>query len=146
MSSFEQFEHGADGGVRGRGATSAEAFESAARALFALVARDPGRVEPRVEVPVACGPAPLDELLVLYLNELISLADARRLVFGRFEVGIATGAGAGTGLFSLRGRAFGEPLDRARHEPTVEPKGATFTALRVVEEAGGWVAECVVDV
>ena len=143
MPSFEQFEHGADVGVRGRGATSAEAFEGAAQALFALVARNPAVIEARVEVPVACGPAPLDELLVAFLNELISVADARALVFGRFEVALEP---ASAGLFHLRGRALGEPLDRERHEPTVEPKGATFTALRVVEEAGGWVAQCVVDV
>jgi len=38
-------------------------------------------------------------------------------------------------------------VDIARHRPAVEVKGATYTALRVAQEAdGAWVAQCVVDV
>jgi len=41
----------------------------------------------------------------------------------------------------------GEPVDVARHAPACEPKGATYTALRVAHEAdGSWSAGCVVDV
>ena len=46
----------------------------------------------------------------------------------------------------LHARALGEPLERARHEPAVEVKGATYTALRVAPADGGWVAQAVVDV
>ena len=47
----------------------------------------------------------------------------------------------------LRGRAWGEPIDRVRHEPAVEVKGATLTELRVWREpTGRWCAQCVVDV
>jgi tRNA nucleotidyltransferase (CCA-adding enzyme) len=35
----------------------------------------------------------------------------------------------------------------ARHEPAVEVKGATYTALRVEQlEDGHWLVQCVVDV
>ena len=33
--------------------------------------------------------------------------------------------------FALAGTAWGEPVDSVRHEPAVEVKGATYTALRV---------------
>jgi tRNA nucleotidyltransferase (CCA-adding enzyme) len=34
-----------------------------------------------------------------------------------------------------------------RHQPAVEVKGATYTALKVArDEQGRWVAQCVVDV
>jgi len=34
-----------------------------------------------------------------------------------------------------------------RHRPSVEVKGATYTALKVEQQAdGGWLAQCVVDV
>jgi SHS2 domain-containing protein len=47
----------------------------------------------------------------------------------------------------LRGEAWGEPVDVARHQPAVEVKGATVTELRVVETAPGHhLAQCVVDV
>jgi tRNA nucleotidyltransferase (CCA-adding enzyme) len=41
---------------------------------------------------------------------------------------------------------WGESLEPARHRPAVEVKGATLTALEVAQDAGGWVAACVVDV
>jgi SHS2 domain-containing protein len=38
-------------------------------------------------------------------------------------------------------------VDPVRHEPAVEIKGATYTALRVERRLDGhWVAQCVVDV
>jgi SHS2 domain-containing protein len=139
----EHFPHAADVGVRGRGATPDEAFEGAARALFSLVAEDVSRIEPRVALPVSAGPAALDELLPGYLNELIYLFATRRIVFGGFEVRILA---EGSGLYRLEGRALGEPYDASRHDGAVEPKGATYTDLRVGREDGGWVAQCVVDV
>jgi SHS2 domain-containing protein len=61
------------------------------------------------------------------------------LVFGAFEVAIS-----GT---RLEGHARGEPVDIERHQPAVEVKGATLTALEVTEQADGtWLAQCIVDV
>src|SRR6266704_2638113 len=41
----------------------------------------------------------------------------------------------------------GEPLDRERHRPRVEVKGATYTALSVAQGPDSvWIAQCVVDV
>jgi tRNA nucleotidyltransferase (CCA-adding enzyme) len=63
----------------------------------------------------------------------------RHLVFGRFAVAIEDRR--------LEGRAWGEPVDRGRHMPAVEPKGATLTALKVEKrDDGAWVAQCIVDV
>ncbi len=138
----EHFEHGADVGVRGRGSTPEEAFVGAAQALFSLLCEDVSKVRPEIEEWVDCAASTRDELLVAFLNELISVADSRALVFGRFEVAIESAPEG----FRLRGRAWGEPFDRERHEFTVQPKGATFTALEVARKDGGWIAQCVVDV
>ncbi len=140
---FEHFEHGADVGVRGFGTSPAEAFEAAAQALFTLFAENLGNVQPQVEQGFTLEAEGLEELFVAFLNELIWLAATRGLVFGRFEVRIEGGP---PGPYRLRARAWGEPFDASRHESTVEPKGATYTALRVEEEDGRWVAQCVVDV
>lgn len=67
---WEHFSHGADIGVRGVGATKAEAFEQAALALTAVIA-DPGLVAPLEAIAVECA-APDDELLFAdWLNALI---------------------------------------------------------------------------
>ena len=47
----------------------------------------------------------------------------------------------------LRATVAGETVDRARHQPVVEVKGATYTALYVDrDDNGDWHAHCVVDV
>jgi SHS2 domain-containing protein len=134
---WEHFDHGADIGVRGSGPTKADAFEQAALALTAVVA-DPASLAPGTPVEIRCE-APDDELLLVdWLNAVIYEMATRRLLFGRYAVAIDGNA--------LSATAWGEPVDRARHCPAVEVKGATYTALSVRPEAGGWVAQCVVDV
>jgi len=134
---WEHFEHGADVGVRGLGATKAGAFEQAALALTAVVT-DPRCVAASDAVSIACE-ASDDELLLLdWLNALIYEMAVRRMVFGRFEVAIDGRR--------LRGHAIGEPVSIERHQPAVEVKGATCTQLRVACLDGGWLAQTVVDV
>jgi tRNA nucleotidyltransferase (CCA-adding enzyme) len=134
----ELFPHGADVGVRGIGPTLASAFEQAALALTMAVT-DPQSVALRQTVEVACE-APDDAFLLHdWLNALIFEMAVRHLVLGRFAVSIEG--------HQLQGQAWGEPVDRARHMPAVEPKGATLTALKVeMREDGAWVAQCIVDV
>jgi SHS2 domain-containing protein len=137
-ASWELYPHGADIGVRGHGATMAEAFEQAALALTAVVT-DPERVVPRRAVEIRCEAPDQETLFVDWLNELVFEMSRSKMLFGRFAVRLAAG--------HLEGIAHGEPVDPVRHEPAVEVKGATFTDLRVAPaEHGGWIAQCVVDV
>jgi SHS2 domain-containing protein len=134
---WEHFPHGADIGVRGFGATKAEAFEQAARAMSAVIA-DLELIKPREAVAIECE-APDDELLLAeWLNALVYQMATRRMLFSRFAVKLE-----GT---RLTAEARGEPVDVERHHPAVEVKGATYTMLRVAREAGGWLAQTVVDV
>jgi SHS2 domain-containing protein len=135
--SWAHFEHDADIGVRGVGPTKAEAFRQAALALTAVVT-DPGGVRTLDAVPIFCE-APNDELLLVeWLNALIYEMAVRAMVFGDFSIDIDGRA--------LRATAYGEAVDIGRHEPAVEIKGATLTALKVGEGPDGWHAQCVVDV
>lgn len=134
---WEHYEHGADIGVRGFGASKGEAFEQAALALTAVIA-EPAAVRPLERVALECE-APDDELLFAeWLNALVYEMATRRMLFSRFAVRLA-----GT---RLAAEAWGEPVDTARHHPVVEVKGATYTSLRVAPEGGQWVAQTVVDV
>jgi SHS2 domain-containing protein len=134
---WEHFEHGADIGVRGIGATKADAFEQAALALTAVIT-DPQRVAAVEAVHIHCE-APDDELLLAdWLNALIYEMSVRRMLFGRVQVTLD-----GT---HLDAQASGEPASVQHHQPAVEVKGATYTALRVAPVEGGWLAQTVVDV
>jgi tRNA nucleotidyltransferase (CCA-adding enzyme) len=136
-TSWAHFSHDADIGVVGMGPTKAEAFRQAALALTAVVT-DPGKVAPLRPVPVFCQAQSDELLLVEWLNALVYEMAVRAMLFADFAVQIEAG--------TLRATAYGEPVDIERHEPAVEVKGATLTALRVTESADGWRAQCVVDV
>lgn len=137
MAAWEHFAHDADIGVVGLGPTRAEAFRQAALALTAVIT-DPAGVRRIEAVSITCRAASDELLLIEWLNALIYEMAVRGMVFGDFVVEIADG--------ELRAIAHGEPVDVARHEPAVEVKGATFTALQVREGSDGWRAQCVVDV
>jgi len=135
---WEHFNHAADMGVRGCGDTLAEAFEQAALALTAVIV-DPAQVAAAQKVEITCDGDDRELLLVGWLNALVFEMATRKLLFSRFRVSF-DGA-------HLRASAWGEPVQRERHRPVVEVKGATYTALSVVQrEHGRWLAQCVVDV
>jgi tRNA nucleotidyltransferase (CCA-adding enzyme) len=136
-SSWEHFSHDADIGVVGVGPTKAEAFRQAGLALTAVIT-DPRTVERRQAVPVFCQAENDELLLVEWLNALVYEMAVRGMLFADFAVEIEAG--------ELRATAYGEPIDIARHEPAVEIKGATLTALQVSKGDEGWRAQCVVDV
>ena len=135
---WEHFDHGADIGVRGWGATKAEAFEQAALALTAVVT-DPARVMARETVPIFCEAGDDELLLAAWLNAVVGAMAVRRMLFARFHVEFDGN--------ELNATATGERISVQRHQPVVEVKGATYTTLRVARtDAGGWLAQTVVDV
>ena len=137
-TAWEHFAHGADIGIRGIGPTKEAAFQQIALALTSVVT-DLESVRPERAVPVTCE-APSDDLLLVdWLNALIYEMATRRMLFSAFVVTIEDSR--------LQATAWGESVDRVRHEPAVEVKGATYTALRAERlEDGQWVVQCVVDV
>ncbi len=134
---WEHFEHSADIGVRGFGATLAGAFEQAALALTGVVT-PPDAVAPREAVEIECEAPNAELLLVDWLNAIVYQMAVRKLLFGRFEVRLDG--------HQLRARAWGEAASVERHHPAVEVKAATYTALRVARSQGGWIAQTVLDV
>ena len=100
---------------------------------------DPAAVAPLRSVNIACE-APDEELLLAeWLNALVYEMSTRRMLFSRFEVRITDRR--------LTAKAWGETVERERHQPAVEVKGATYTELLVRrDESGEWIAQCVVDV
>lgn len=136
--SYEHFEHQADMGVRGFGRTCEEAFEQAALALTAVMV-PPELVEMREAVGVQCVAGDRELLLLDWLSAVVYQMAVRKMVFNQFKVRIR-----GT---QLEGTLGGESLDVSRHQPGVEVKAATATALRVAHLADdAWLAQCVVDV
>jgi len=137
MVQFETFEHEADIGIRGFGNSLKEAFENAAVALYSVMVNIDA-VNPQEKRTFSVSAPDRELLLVEWLNALLATSDIERLIFSRFDVKIEG--------VTLTGAAWGETLDRDRHEPRVEVKGATYHLLSVREQDGLYIAQCVVDV
>jgi SHS2 domain-containing protein len=138
-ATWEHFEHQADMGVRGIGRDMGEAFAQAALAMTAIIT-DPAGVQPDKTISLTCSEADPELLLVDWLNQVIFEMATRGMLFSRFDVHIGDNG-------ELQAEIRGESIDRTRHTPAVEIKGATFTELSVRQQLdGSWLAQCVVDV
>ncbi len=136
VSGPEYFEHDADIGVVGRGASVEEAFVAGARAVFALITSI-GDVRPAERIELSFEEADVELAFVTWINRLLAQSQIRELALGRFAI-----AREGD---RWRGEAWGEPW-REGLERGIDVKGATLTMLAVKTCAGGWEARCVVDV
>jgi SHS2 domain-containing protein len=136
---YETFEHTADLGLRIRAADLNTLFAEAGAALFAAIL-DGGleTVVPRQELTVRLPGDDLEYLLFDWLKALLYSFDAEHLLFSKFAVDVSADG--------LRASAWGEPIDRSRHELGHEVKAITYHGLRVEQTAAGWLAEVIVDI
>src|SRR4051794_25684122 len=104
----EFFEHTADLGLRVRAADLETLFVEAATALFEAIVDNLDAVQAKRSVAVRIDGTELEYLLFDWLKELLYRFDSEHLLLSRFAVK-KTPAG-------LEGTAWGEELDRQRHE------------------------------
>jgi SHS2 domain-containing protein len=135
---YELFEHTADLGLRVRAPDLNALFADAAQALFSAIVEDLDTVRPEQRVDVELTGNDREYLLFDWLKELLYRFDAEHLLFTRFEVRVTN--------VGLNGTAWGEPLDRARHELAHEVKAITYHGLKAEQTADGWLAEVIVDI
>ena len=134
----ELFEHTADLGLRARAPDLNTLFAEAAACLFSAVLDNVGEIRPNQTVEIAVPGTDRELLLYDWLRDLLREADERGMVFGRFAVTVTD-----TGL---TGTAWGEPLDRDRHQLSREVKAITYHGLKVEQTADGWLAEVIIDI
>jgi SHS2 domain-containing protein len=135
---YELVDHTADIGVRLWAPTAEEVFEQAALALFSLVC-DPLDVGELNAVDVEIEAESMDLLLAAWLNELLYVFEARRLVLTQFDIEELSAT-------SLRARVSGEPLDPDRHIMCGGVKAATLHDLSLVQRDDGWEGFVLLDV
>jgi len=134
---WEHFNHQADIGIRGFGPTLDQAFTQVAIALINVITSVP--INPDQSVVISCQADNPDDLLYDWLNQLIFQIAKDKFLYRRFDVEIVENR--------LTAVVYGEPIDIKHHQPIVEIKAATYTELKVEQDAiGQWLAQCIVDV
>jgi SHS2 domain-containing protein len=135
---YELFEHTADLGLRAKAPDLNALFEEAAKALTSAIVEDPAAIGHETEVTIDLAGTDREYLLFDWLKELLYRFDAEHMVFSRFEAEVRDDG--------LTGKAWGEPLDPARHVLSHEVKAITYHELKVEKTADGWLAEVIVDI
>jgi SHS2 domain-containing protein len=133
---YELVDHTADIGMRLWGPTAEEVFEQAALGLFSLVC-DPMQIGDLETVNVELEADGMDLLLAAWLNELLEIFEARKLVLFQFDIRQLDER-------SLRARVVGEPL--GRHVLCGGVKAATLRELSLERRGDGWQGFVVLDV
>lgn len=138
MERYRIIDHTADIGLEIYGKTREEVFINAASGLFSLIT-NPDRVAADQQQKIGLDAPDYDELLVAWLNELLYYFDAEGLLFSRFEIERLTRE-------RLVGRAYGEKLDRSRHEINTVIKAATYHQLKLEATDEGFQARIILDI
>jgi SHS2 domain-containing protein len=135
---FKILEHTADVGVVAHGRTLTEAFVHAAEGMFSVMVNLNG-VREEEERSLAVEAHDWPSLLVAWLSELIYFSDVDSLVFKRFEISQMQ-------PYSLRATAYGEKMDRQRHELGAGVKAITHHMLEVDEDEDGYRVQVLLDI
>lgn len=133
---YELFEHKADIGIIGKGASWSEAFAEAAKAMFSVMC-DLKKVKGEDKTLVEVEAEDQDALLVEFLNELLYLKDSEEMMYSKFDVEIKGK--------ELKCIAWGSPMN-AKLGLKTEVKAATYAGLKHWTEKGEKRVQCIVDV
>ncbi len=112
-------------------------FEEAALSMYEIMV-DIDKVEPKEERYIKIEAEEMDLLMHDWLSELLYITDVKGIVFSKFNVIINN--------FKLEGKAFGEPVNRKKHNPKTEIKAVTYHRLKVSKENGIWRATVILDI
>ena len=135
---FRTIEHTADIGIEVEADTLGELFEGTATAMFSLIV-DLETVGRTAERELSLEAGDLEELLFMWLNELLFIMYADGLLFSGFEVREVGGS-------RLVATARGEKLDPERHRFEEEIKAAIYHEMMVERRDDGWIARVIFDV
>ncbi|MFC1808308.1 archease [Candidatus Omnitrophota bacterium] len=138
MKNYELLDHTADLGIRVWGKDMRELFINAAEAMYDLI------TDIRTVVPVASSDIIVeandrDELLKVWLSELLYYFHTKGMVFSRFDISILDDK-------HITSLAKGEPIDYDRHILKHEIKAVTFHELKIQKEKERLITDIIFDV
>ena len=137
MKRYKLIDHTADLGIEVYGKDLRDLFQNAGHALFEIIC-DLSEVTEFIEKRVAVDGEDLDQLMVVWLGELLYLYDTERLLFKRFEV-------EEIGERRLIATVYGEELNEGHHTIKTEIKAVTYHQIQVRQEEGRWIARVIFD-
>jgi SHS2 domain-containing protein len=124
---YEYLEHTADVYIKAVGNTLEEAFENAGKAITDIMT-DIEKVESLNSIRVSIEAENIEELLYLWLEEIIFRFDAEAFLFSEFEVKEISEDGT-----LLAGEMRGEEFNPEKHPQRLGVKAATYHMMDIKE-------------
>jgi SHS2 domain-containing protein len=138
VNNYELIEHTADIGIRVKAGDLKGLFSNAALAMFDIIAQKTNlKPAAKEELKISLNADDLESLFIDWLNELLSLAATKELIFSGFRINKL-------GKNILQAVATGEKTEG--YKLNVEIKAATYHQLKLEELKDGWQAEVIFDV
>ena len=135
--SFEYFEHTADIGLRGYGASFPEALEYTAKGMIRQLI-DIVRMEIREEQTISIQGGTREDVVIKFLNRLIFLFETGKFVPLEYHIELI-------GEKELKAVLKGDIWNSDRDEMNKEVKAATYHQLQV-EHTDQWVIQVILDI
>ncbi len=147
MEKFIYIDHPSDIGIEFYGDSPEELFENAATGMFSIIG-DLEKVDPvkKKSIVIRRRQISSEDLLVLWLEELLFIFDTENMIFSDFKVK-SIDFGREPGEFVLEATASGEKVDLLKHDIKVGIKAPTYHRLEIRKEAGmRWIGTVIFDV
>lgn len=132
----------ADVAFEATGRTMRELFESAALAVTNTMIKNLDSIDGRTKTKIEVTADNIEMLLFNFLQELVFLKDAKKLLFNKFEI-VPFKKGE---KWQLKTFAYGEKLDAKKHELLADIKAVSLHNFKVEETKTGWKADVILDV
>ena len=134
---YELIEHTADIGVRVKAADLKGLFETAALAMFDIMAETKNQEAEKKQIRIRLKADDLEELFIDWLNELLSQSATKELIFSDLKI---------TKLEKNNLEAIASGGDIKNYRINSEIKAATYHQLKLQQLKSGWQAEVILDV
>lgn len=156
---FEYFETTADMGVIARGKTLEEAFKESAKALSNLMVNI-NNIEKKIKREIEISSEDLYSLLYDFLTELLVIMDSEYLIFSDFDIKLYKNNKEKQKKtkkneknknknkeeeYILKCVAYGEKLNKEKHEPKEEVKAITYHKMEIKKENDEYIIKYIVD-
>ena len=134
---YELIEHTADIGIRVKAADLKGLFETAALAMFDIMAETKNQEAAKKAINIKLKADDLEELFIDWLNELLSQSATKELIFSDLKI---------TKLEKNNLEAIASGKDIKNYRINSEIKAATYHQLKLQQLKSGWQAEVILDV
>ena len=144
-SGHKIIDHTGDVGLKIWGSDIPELFSEAAHAMCALIIESE-TIQDEQTLDIRVESSDRNALLLKWLKELLYLFETERIVFSRFQIESCNFEEKDVSTYVLEAKAYGEPLDGARHEICKEIKAVTHHQFYIKKNGEWWESAVLFDI